>query len=365
MLVTAAIVLLAIYLLKILFFWTGARRASKPTEEEYEPTVSIIVAARNEEKNIKACVDSLLGIAYPPEKLEIIIMDDQSTDRTAGILAGLKEHHPHLTILQTAGSTHGLHGKANAVSQAIDHASGEIIMTTDADCIVPRDWVSRTVRQYTPETGCVCGVTLIKYTGPFTGMQALDWSYLLTIASAGVGWGLPLSAVGNNMSFRRSAYDDVGGYRNVGFSVTEDFILFKAIAYESKWKLRYALLPDTLVWSEPCNGLKDVYRQKKRWGRGGVDIHPVGFFIMSVGFLMNLAILVLPFTGITLASWLTLLIGKSVGDIFLLTLPLKRLGQRRLFRYFPFFELYYLIYVTVLPFIVFLTGRVVWKDRKL
>jgi cellulose synthase/poly-beta-1,6-N-acetylglucosamine synthase-like glycosyltransferase len=208
-------------------------------------------------------------------------------------------------------------------------------------------------------------VTLIRSSGGFTGMQALDWSYLLTIASAGVGWGIPLSAVGNNMSFKRQAYDDVGGYRNVGFSVTEDFILFKAIAYDSTWKLRYALNPDTLVWSEPCAGLKDVFRQKKRWGRGGIKIHPIGFAIMSVGFLMNLSLIITPFLGIPLWVWLTSFAGKCIADAFLLSLPLSRMRQKPLFRYFLHFEIYYLLYVTILPFVVFLTGRVVWKDRKL
>ncbi len=358
-------ILLALYLVKILFFWSGARRASRNREEAWVPFVSVIVAARNEEHNLPACLGGLARLEYPADRMEILVIDDQSTDGTSAILHDALGRIPALRALATAGNIQDLHGKANAVAQAIEQARGEIILTTDADCVVPPGWIRDTVSQYTPDTGCVCGVTLIRDSDTFTGMQALDWAYLLTIASAGVGWGLPLSAVGNNMSFRRQAYNDVGGYRNVGFSVTEDFILFKAIAYESRWKLRYALDPRTLVWSEPCRSLSEVFRQKKRWGRGGLRIHPIGFLIMSVGFLMNLSILVSPFLGLGIGTWLAAVIGKCAGDAFLLSLPLRRLGVGRLFRHFVAFELYYLIYVTILPFAVLLTGRVVWKGRKL
>ncbi|MBL0176790.1 MAG: glycosyltransferase [Ignavibacteria bacterium] len=359
------LILLALYLMKILLFWSGSRRASKPQAFDSEPVVTVIVAARNEETNIDACVDGLSRIEYPPKMLEIIVVDDQSTDSTPELLRAWEGRCAGLRVLRTTGSLYDLHGKANAVAQAVEQSRGEIILTTDADCVVSPAWVRNTVRQYAPDTGCVCGFTLIRGKGGFNGMQALDWVYLLTIASAGVGWGFPLSAVGNNMSFRRKAYDDVDGYRGVGFSVTEDFALFKAISYKTKWKIRYPVEPSTVVWSEPCADLHEVYRQKKRWGRGGVDIHPVGFGIMSIGWLMNIALFVVPFLGVSPLVWIAALAGKFAGDAFLLSRPLTIFGIRHLYRYFLHYELYYLVYVTLLPFIVFLTGKVVWKDRKL
>jgi hypothetical protein len=86
---------------------------------------------------------------------------------------------------------------------------------------------------------------------------------------------------------------------------------------------------------------------------------------MSIGFLMNAGIIVLPFLGLPLWAWLAGVAGKFIGDAFLLSFPLRKLRQHRLFRYFLIFEIYYLIYVTLLPFVVLLGGRVVWKDRKL
>ncbi|MFZ1729919.1 MAG: glycosyltransferase [Bacteroidota bacterium] len=361
---TLLFILLGLYLIKILIFYTGARRSDTPPTGLSLPSVSVLVAARDEEENLDRCLQSLAALHYRGE-MEIIVIDDNSTDRSSEIITSWMDRIPCLRLMKTEGQEHGLRGKANAISQAIERSKGEIIITTDADCIVPPGWVEETVACYDEHTGCVCGYTLIKNDSLFSGMQALDWAYLLTIASAGVGWGYALSAVGNNMSFRRSAYNDVGGYQGVGFSVTEDFALFKAIAYKTDWIIRYPINPAAVVWSKPCADLKELFRQKRRWGRGGLDIHPIGFAIMSIGFLMNTAILLLPWLGVPLWAWAIGLLGKSLGDVFLLSHPIRKFRLQHLYRYFVIFELYYLVYVTILPFAVLLGGRVVWKGRKL
>ncbi len=356
--------ILVLYLLMILLFYTGSRRASRPSVNTARPSVSVIMAARNEETNIDLCLASLAALRYSGP-LEILVVNDQSTDGTAGIMVQWAARDSRMRVITTKGRIHELHGKANAIAQAIEKSTGEIIITTDADCVVQPDWVERTVEQYDERTGCVCGFTLIKTDGWFSGIQSLDWAFLLTVASAGVGWNRALSAVGNNMSYRRAVYDEVGGYQGVGFSVTEDFALLMAIAYGTKWKVRYSAEASSLVWSKPCSTLKDLYRQKKRWGNGGLDSPLTGFAVMSVGFFLNLAILFLPFFGLPLPLWLAGIAGKFACDAFLLSWPLSRFSRLDLFRYFLHFELYYIIYVTALPFVVFLGGRVVWKDRKL
>lgn len=362
---TFFIALIALYLAKILLFRIGAGRASVPLHVEHEPHVSIIVAARNEEKNIDACIASLARCRYPADRREILLVDDQSTDATGAIIDTWAERVPNLRRIVPQEALGGLRGKANAVAQAVAEAKGEIILTTDADCEVPAEWIRETVAQYGPDIGTVCGYTLLRDEGLFSGMQSLDWAYMLTIASAGVGLGYPLSAVGNNMSYRKQAYDDVGGYAGVGFSVTEDFALFKAIVYKTQWKARYPTGGATLVWSGACSTFKELFRQKKRWGRGGTAMHPAGILVMAVGFLASVSIWVLPWFGLPLPLWALGLACKLAGDGLLLRYTLRQLGQMKLMRHLPLFELYYLIYVTLLLFVVFLGGRTVWKDRRL
>ena len=354
-----------LYAVKVVLFKVGIAKAQKIRTVQHTPSVSVIVAARDEEQNISACLDALAQIDYPKEQFEIIVVDDQSTDRTGEII---REHCATMTNLvpmTTSGQVDSLFGKANAVAQAIDKASGEIILTSDADCLVPVSWIKDTVKYYTKDVGCVCGFTLLKYRSILSGMQSLDWAYLLSIASAGVGWKYPLSAVGNNMSFRKKAYDDVGGYVGVGPSVTEDFVLFKAIGYQTKWSVAYPLDPRTLVWSEPCAGWKEIFAQKKRWARGGIKIHFLGYLIMTIGFLMSALVLVYPWIGTHIWYWLGALGVKWIADAFLLQSPLGALRQKKLFKYYIVYELYYVLYVVLLPFVLLFTGRVIWKGRKL
>lgn len=365
MMSTLLLIVLTVYLVKIILFRIGFARANALAQSEDRPTVSVIVAARNEEENIDACLEALAGQDYPRNLHELIIINDQSTDSTAERLAAWQDRVVNLRVLETDGSVYGLRGKANAVTQAIEASSGEIIVTTDADCVVSPTWISDVISRYDAQTGSVCGFTLIRHSNIFSGMQTLDWAYLMTLASGSVGFGFPLSAVGNNMSFRRKAYDEVGGYANVGFSVTEDFLLFKAIAYKSSWRVRYPMIASSIVWSQPCKNIRELYLQKKRWGKGGVRIHPTGFIVMAVGWLMNAGILLLPMLGVPLHIALLCVGGKFLGDAFLLDAPLSRLKKRSLFKYFFFYELYYLIYVTIIPFVAFLSREILWKGRKL
>ena len=125
-------------------------------------------------------------------------------------------------------------------------------------------------------------------------MQAIDFLYLLVVASGTINLNNPISCIGNNMSYRQSAYTDVGGYENLPFSVTEDFNLLWAIYKLKKYKLIFPLDKESLVTSIPCKNIKSLFRQKKRWAVGGLEIPLRGYLIMAWGFTTNLCILLTP-----------------------------------------------------------------------
>ena len=107
--------------------------------EGFQPTtrVSVLIPARNEADNILNCLEGLLRQDFPSDLLEIIVIDDHSTDATAGLVSGLST--PNLRLLQQSGSAQG---KKAALAYGIREASGTLIMTTDADCTHPVDWVA-------------------------------------------------------------------------------------------------------------------------------------------------------------------------------------------------------------------------------
>jgi cellulose synthase/poly-beta-1,6-N-acetylglucosamine synthase-like glycosyltransferase len=331
----------------------------------------VIVAARNEEKNILRCLNSLDKLDYPEGKLEIILVDDKSTDSTGKIIdefiCGIQKFKKIVTKKEIGR----LKGKTNALANALDIASGEIILTTDADCAVSPSWVKTTASYYTNNVAAVTGFTTQVVNDNFSGMQAIDFIYLLFVASGTINLGTPISCIGNNMSYRKNAYDEVGGYENLPFSVTEDFNLLNAIWKLGKYKIIAPLDKDALVTSLPCRSLKELFRQKKRWAVGGIGVPIPGYLLFIFGFAANLCMFITPFlfliqTGFLAAgsTWLYLCFFKLAVDFFVLHPIHNRLGIIKNLKYFLTFELYYIIYVTALPFVLFANRKVIWKGRE-
>jgi cellulose synthase/poly-beta-1,6-N-acetylglucosamine synthase-like glycosyltransferase len=175
------------------------------------PKISVVVAARNEEKHIDACLRSLTMLDYPSDKLEVIIADDRSQDRTPEIIQRYAAQYPFVKYLLVHESH--IKGKGNAIHQAATLATGEFILMTDADCTVKPTWAKDTLKYFTDETGLVCGITLPRTSRAFERIQALNWCYLLSTGSAVAAIGLPIGGIGNNFSFRRSTYFEVGAMK--------------------------------------------------------------------------------------------------------------------------------------------------------
>lgn len=362
---TILVIATVAYVLEFLFLRMGLDRSDRLKKNPgYAPSVSIIVAARNEEQYIESCLNSLTQLEYPREKLEIIVVNDRSTDRTSEIIEPFAERYPFIKMFSTRQEEGNLRGKTNAVAHGISVSSGEILMFTDADCTVPRKWVQETVQYFDEKTGVVGGFTVLNANRMFEGIQNLDWIFLFGLASATAGWKIPLTVIGNNLSVRRSAYDATGGYEKIPFSVTEDYSLVQSILKHTGLEVRFPLNPETVVLSSACRTWKQLYRQKQRWGVGGLDMVLRGIIIMSIGWLVKLALIIGIFS-VSLPVWFTALACKLFMDVRFLWKPLKRFGSASPLKYFLFFELYFTVYVLIIPFIAMFSKKIVWKERSL
>ncbi|MDZ7378309.1 MAG: glycosyltransferase [candidate division KSB1 bacterium] len=316
-----------------------ALRRSPRGERTDLPRVTVVVAARDEEANLPYCLASLAVLDYPLDRLEIVLVDHDSRDRTPELLASFCARHPHARVVHVSDGVHTLCGKAAAVAAGIEHSHGEIILLTDADCAVPRNWVRSLVRYFSEGVGMVCGFTTVDGRGGhFAQAQALDWLYLLA-AAAGAGIrGRPLTWVGNNLAFRRQAYDEVGGYSGVGFSLTEDFALFKAICATRRWDVRFVTAPEALVLTRPRKGWRELFRQRLRWAVGGKSVAPLGKVLLALGggvrLLLGPALVLAPLRPTALLLPVTVLL----TDMVILARMCRSLGLGELLRAFVRFE---------------------------
>jgi len=351
-----------LYLIQVGIFLIGLRRSHDQLLGATNLCVSVIIAARNEETNLHDCIESVANQTYPVSLYEVIVVNDGSTDNTETICNDFAQQYTNIKIIQ-ANDDALVYGKANALAQGIEAAKGEIILITDADCTVPRTWVEQTANRYGADVGLIGGFTLQKSTKPFDGMQSLDWTFILGMSAAAAGLGHPLGSIGNNLSFKKSVYDEVGGYRKLKFSVTEDYTVVQAIVGLNKWKYLYPIDVRHLVESKACPNFKSLIRQKHRWGKGGLDMKPAGLAIMVVGFLMHFSPFVMLVLGGLVQAAAALMI-KCIADYVFLYRILDRLDRKEDLRWFTWFEIYFIIYVLLLPFLVFFGGKVQWKGRE-
>jgi cellulose synthase/poly-beta-1,6-N-acetylglucosamine synthase-like glycosyltransferase len=354
------LVTVSLYFSIVILFSIGMRKKYPHINYEDLPHATIIVAARNEEKNIYNCLVSLNKLTYPYGKLEIIIVDDFSEDSTGSIIDEFIKNKPKFKKI-TPDNNSALKGKVNAVASAIKIALGEIILLTDADCEVSPTWAVTLASYFNKDVGIVNGFTIINNGHIFSAIQGIDLVFLLSVASGSINMKYPVSSIGNNMSFRKEAYFETGGYKKLPFSVTEDFILLHGISGLKKYKIIYPLLKESIVISKPCAGLKELINQKKRWGRGGFIAPVGGFLIMGVAFISNLLVLLTPlfFSHV----WLYLAVFKIIIDYLFLYPVYTVLGIKNQLKYYVYFQVYFILYTTILPLLLVFSRKISWKGR--
>jgi len=358
-------IIISLYILLHLLLLIGLiRNKTNPHQSSFEPNVSVVISAKDEEESIEYCIKSLLSLDYPKEKLEIVLVNDRSVDRTKEIMTRHSSSNSHIKYVEITEERGKLKGKANALAQALISAAGEIIFTTDADIKVNKKWVREALKYYSMNTGVVSGFSVIEPKNLFWGVQSVDWLYLLAVASGGDGIGMPISCVGNNMSYRRKAYDELGGYEKIPFSVTEDFMLLQKIHKTGKYKTFFPVNKEMMNITLPCLTLKQLIRQKKRWSKGGLGEPNPGMIAGLFSFLTGF-ILLLGWLFIGWQSYLLLVLAKIIMDIIFLLPAVVEFKMAKAYLYLIFFEYYFALYCFVLPFLLASSWKVVWKDQRI
>ncbi|MBS1903196.1 MAG: glycosyltransferase [Bacteroidetes bacterium] len=356
------LLLAILYLVVLATFVVGLRRGldrSRGVHENVEkPLVTVLVCARNEEQNIDRCIASLEQLHYPAERLQILVVDDHSTDATARHLSEWCRRLPHLQVLSLTSPHEG--GKVNALTVGMDAAIGEFVCITDADCQVPPSWIEEYLKWYDAATGLVSSVTITNSSHPTAVCQSIEMMQLLGMSMAGINMGVAVSIIGNNLSIRRAAYEDIGGYRAIPFSVTEDVALFQAM-WQSRWDVRFKASDRLLVTTNPPGSLSAWWRQKQRWVIGAKSLGFIGWFILILGYVGMIAAFGALWTQ-TLPMIVAVIGIKIIGDLMIIGPMAMSLKRIRLILYVPIYQFYLLFFLVCVP-LQYAQRTVVWKDR--
>jgi len=344
------------------------RNVLKTKDENF---ISVIIPFRNEENKILKNLESIRKLNFDKTKFEVIYVDDNSTDNSVAVLK--KEiTESNIKIISVESKDVNTGHKKIAVNFGINNSKGNIIFTTDADCLVPVDWLKIISSEFDENTAFVSGAVKFNSDGSlWHTLQQLEFSGLVLAGGGLILSGSPIICNAANLAFRKSVFFEVGGYSdNLNLSSGDDELLMQKIHHTTDYKVRFIYDKKAIVTTEPNESLSDFYNQRKRWASKGVH-YKSKILVVSL-IMIYLFFLILPIqllAGIflnkyfILSAFITLLI-KSFLEYRIIAIGKNILIDKLHTNSFVIAQLLHIPYI-ILAGLLGLFGNFKWKERKL
>ncbi len=330
-------------------------------------TISIIVAMRNEGNNGRSCLEALIRQNYPRDKMEIVIVDDGSTDETPQLLEEYQQRCSFIKVIHNDPCPQNFGGKKLALRNGIAESSGEILLFTDADCAPSPGWVRAMTAYFAPGVGLVAGFSpLLDPKDTFIGkLLLIDSLANGTVAAGSIGLGSAVTCTGRNLAYRRQVYFQVNGFNDIMHSISGDDDLFLQLVHrKTDWRIRFAIEPSTIVPSFQTKTVKELFLQKKRHLSAG-KYYPVKLKLAYFVFHFSNIMLYLFFftsllTGQNILLSMALLGSKFLLDGFVLHATGELFGFHPKMLYLFAWELFFVVYHVIIAPLSW-CGRIRWK----
>ncbi len=326
------------------------------------PKISILIAVRNEEAHLSACLEALNQLNYPTNQLEILFGDDASSDQSFSIIQDFIQDKPQFHLHKINQIKSKTRGKAAVLTQLSRLARGELFFFTDADTQVTKEWLDLADRfEENPSLGILGAVTLAEGSKLLHHLQTLEWVYAWSLVYTASQLNWPTTVMGNNLIVRREAYEATGGYGQIPFSLTEDFALFWQIIRRG-YDFQHVFHQQYLARTVALDTWQEVLQQRVRWMHGAMQLP----WYTQVGLWVQCLFLPLLFILSFFCSWsicLGLWGGKMVLQSLWVFIYLKRLARGHLGIYLLGFE-FYLSLLWMATLIRYFSPRpIIWKGR--
>ena len=362
-----AIILLlygSILLVPALVFVFSKRNPETPTLPKTK--ISLLIPVRNEEKNIERCLKSILSLDYPKELVEIIVINDHSTDLTKKIAQHFEKQFTQFSVLDNPANSFG---KKNAITLGVNTAVNELIVTTDGDCILPSKWLTKIATVYEEEKPVfIAGpVAYKKQGGIFRDLLQIEQIVLQLISAGAMRIEIPIMCSGANLAYRKDFFIASGGYENDQFASGDDMMLMLKAQKLFPGRLRFLDDREAIVLTDSALGLKAAIQQRSRWLSKFSAYR--SFPVIGTGICVFLANLMLPVLGL-ISLWkpsffevfIYAFSGKMFIDLLLLSLAVPFYREPRLLLLAPLGEVYY-PFQAIVSAAARLSGSFSWKGR--
>jgi glycosyltransferase involved in cell wall biosynthesis len=332
---------------------------------EIEPqSISVIVAARNEESNIEKILNYLLAQSYPQNKYEVIVVSDRSEDATVEIVKKYSDKYGNIKIFSIPNGEKG--GKKRALSLGVKEAKYSILAFTDADCLPKPEWLNEINRHFTKDTDIVVGYSplLSKQNRLFMKLKNLERTSIFAVSAGSLGWNYGVTCTGRNFSYRKKLFQAVGGFAGIeDIPSGDDDLLLQRMNKKAK-KMQFLFNTNSFV---PSFDEKDFVgqvnletRRASKW-----RFYPPMIQMLTALVFLYYVAFVLVFSGAVIGkvSWSTfleLLSIKVIAELLILTTFTVKIRQTPYLIYYP------LALIIHLPYFIFFAlkgtfGKYRWK----
>jgi len=372
-------ILLLIFSLLLIFyiyFLTGIYRGLKKNPVETKTNlpdefVSILIPFRNESENILKSLESIENQNYPKDKFEVIYINDSSNDDSLKKICEA-EKSSNIKIISLPDDFLPNAHKKRAVRFGIEYSKGEIIVTTDADCIHKKEWLETMLSCYDKETGFISGpVEFSAGEKIFEKIQRLEFAGLILAGAGLIGINKPAICNAANASYRKDAYISVNGFDdNLNLSSGDDEILMQKIKQAGKYKIKFCMNRNAVVTSLPNKSFKEFYHQRKRWASKGLfyknKILKLKLMLIALFYISLIVqpVLGLFYSSLFFISFLIAFLFKIIMEYFILKRGTELLFEKELLKTFLLTEILHIPYI-VLFSIAGIFGNYLWKGRSL
>jgi len=335
------------YFFLILRLYLSLRKIRK-----YKPSaipkvrLSVIIPCRNESVNLKKILADISVQNYPPDLLEVIVVDDNSADstfKTASQFAGIS----NLQVVRNNGT-----GKKAAIATGVQTSSGELIITTDADCRTDKSWVGTIASFYEKYNSdmIICPVILGRGKGFFGKFQELEFLSLQGITTASAAAGRGTMCNGANLAFKREAYLKHAGNLHDEIPSGDDIFFLHSLKNERGARIFWLESPEATVTTSQAGTPSSFIKQRRRWiSKGKAYNDRFTILLAVVTFVTILAQVLSMLAGIVkpvfLMPFAAIFILKSVPDLLILGNTTGRYGRTGLLKWFLPAQLVYPFYV--------------------
>jgi len=341
------IILSGFYFIILLLIMLGLKRL-KIKSTQVQPTISVLIAARNEASRIRPGLESLSRLNYHSDRFEIIYVDDASSDGTVDIIEKYSDKFENWKLICLKNKSTDMPGKKNALNEALKVATGELIFTTDADCQVPPDWLTNMTAYFDPGTHMVLGHSPLQVKKGFAGIfLAFDNLFSAIVAAAPAKLGFAHTSVGRNLAYRRSEIDQIDGYKALKkFRSGDDVHLTERFRRKSAGKIDYCAHPATFVETLPPSTTREIFHQQIRKNSKVLKKSWPTVFLSILLFITYMMFMFLPLVLSMLSGlWIVIIIIKTLLEFTALTHAAFVFRKKKLIPWFLFFQLIYPFYV--------------------